>query len=234
MRPIVSGILRLFFIVFVFISAHDLAQADGNDTSIRFVNSKNSIADLSDPESIKHALSRSEKTKIIVENNINTAFETQKTEPAYLTYPIIASLDKNLLKRLTPDRYSTFNMPSRDHSPLHRYNTSIEMNKSPFGGNDDTLSNFIFDYIFDTLTNNMLTFNFNFTALKDNPNNVNMFIVFRPLNNFLIKYSRTQDTESRQSIFEMKFIHNKTKNFTFVTIEDGKSTATGFEFEMRF
>lgn len=234
MRKLPTVFLLSFFL-FVSISAISPCKAafDGDLPESDFYNLN--VQAQNDPADIGPESYNDKQKDIILENNINTDFsKVEENGPVYMNFPIMANLDKNFLERLTPSSYSIFDMPSRDHSPINRYNTSIEMNKSAFGGNDDTLSNFIFDYIFGAVTKNIITFNYNFMAMKDNPGSVNMFLILRPIKNFIIKYSRTQDVDSRQSIFEMKFIHNNDKNFSFKTTEDGKSTSAGLEFEMKF
>lgn len=225
----------LSFFLFVSISATSVINAGQNFNEPKLGNNDVNVETQHNPAGVGPEIYNDIQNDTILESNINVDFSAVDGNAlTYMNYPLIANLDKTILERLTPADYSIFDMPSRDHSPINRYNMSIEMNKSAFGGNDDTLSNFIFDYIFGMITRNILTFNYNFMAMKDNPGSVNMFIVLKPIKNFIIKYSRTQDLDYRQSIFEMRFIHNDTQNFTFKTKEDGKGTSTGFEFEMKF
>lgn len=172
---------------------------------------------------------------IIFDNNMNAAEANgQKDSLAYLNFPIFTKIDSDVLDFLTPEYYTIFDMPSRDNAPIHRFNAGIEMNREFFQNDSDPITGALFDFIFGYLTKNIFSMNFNFIALKDDPNGVNMNFILKPIKNLWFKYSLTEEVNGRLSVFEMKVFPTKNTNVVFKTSENGKKTSTGIGFEMKF
>lgn len=171
----------------------------------------------------------------IFANNINFTYDHILLQtPAYLNFSILDNINSSFLVQLAPDKYSTFDMQSRSRLPINRYNSSVNMNKSFYTDDSDMITAALFDFIFGALTQNIFSMNFNFIALKDDPNGINMNFVLKPSKNIMFKYSRIEVTKDKESIYEIQLIPTATTLLTWKTTDNGRSTSTGFEFEMKF
>lgn len=236
------GFFTIFFLSSPTFAATDVLKTPENpnqrvltpSTTIRTVKPSADIVDRSSLSNYENELLES-TNKNVFSSNLNFIYDHfQLDAPAYLSFPILDNVNESLLSKIAPAKYSTFDMQSRSRLPINRYNSSVNMNKSFYTDDSDFITGALFDFIFGALTKNIFSMNFNFLALKDDPNGINMNFVIKPLKNIMFKFSRIEVTEEKQSIFEIQIIPTQKTLLTFKTSDSDRSTSTGIEFEMKF